>query len=103
MNRKFIDIAIQAMDSQEVLDKFNLLCNHGSDGECLIRFLNYILPLYEEKKKETLTKVIQACYTSLLDGIWEDPLDTYLYGRLNELEQLAKELEIDIKTKKNAV
>ncbi len=96
MNRKFIEMAIEGMDPDEILEKFNHLCSHGNDPDCMIRFLEYLLPLYERKKEEALTKVIRETYTSLIDGIWEDPGDLYLYGRLNELKKLAEHLNIKI-------
>ena len=102
MNIKFIEMAIEGMDPDEILEKFNRLCSHGNDADAMIRFLEYLMPLYERKKEEALTKVIRATYTSLLDEIFEDPADLYLYGRLSELKKLAEHLNIKIK-KEDAV
>lgn len=99
MNQKLIEMAIQNMDSDEILEKFYKLCQHGSDGDCLIRFLEYLFPLYESSKKAALTEIIRACHRSLIDETWDNPDDNYLHGRLNELKKIAEELDIDIKPK----
>ena len=97
MNKNFIEMAIEGMDSEEILKKFHQFSSHGIDIHGFIKFLEYLLPLYELKKKEALTKIIRASYISVLDGIWENPMDQYLYGRLSELKKLAKFLNIKIK------
>ncbi len=105
MNKKFIEMAIEGMDPDEILEKFYHLCSHGNDADCFLRFLRYLLPLYELKKKEALTKVIRATYTSILDSLWGDSIDQHLYSQLSELKKLAEhlEIEIEIKVKEDAV
>ena len=102
MNKKFIEMAIEGMNSEEILKKFHQFSSHGIDVQGFIEFLKYLLPLYESKKKEALTQIIRATYTSIMDNIWEDPFDQYLYGHLSELKKLAKFLNIKIK-KEDAV
>ncbi len=102
MSKRLIDMVIEAMDPDEIRKKFHQLCSHGIDADGFMKFLEYLLPWYESNKKEVFTEIIRAAYTALIDGIWNDPGDIYLYSRLNELKKLSDYFNIKIE-KEDAV
>ena len=90
------------MSPEEIHEKFDKICRHGNDADRFMKFFEYLLPMYELRKKGIFTKIIKMTHISLVDAIWEDPMDLYLYGRLSELIKLANYLEIKIE-KENAI
>lgn len=100
MIEKLIEMTIKEMDPEELLKQFQKVNRTGINADVMLQFMESVIPMYENTKKEVFTKMVQSTYRDLVVQMWDDPMDSDLYGRISELKKIAETLKLEINASK---